>query len=81
MPYIILRSHWCYVIVKNLHAPTEDTIDDMNDSFYEEPERVIDKFPRYHMKIILGEFNAKWARKAFLKGQLGMKVHMNRVVK
>jgi hypothetical protein len=30
----------------------------MKDSCYEEPERVFDKFPKYHMKILLG-FSAK----------------------
>jgi hypothetical protein len=31
----------------------------MKDSFYEEVERVFDKFPKYHhMKILLGDFNA-----------------------
>jgi hypothetical protein len=34
----------------------------VKDSFYEELERVFDKFPKYHMKILLGDFNAKAAR-------------------
>jgi hypothetical protein len=34
--------------------PTEDTIDDMKDNFYEELEHVSYKFPKYHMKIMLG---------------------------
>jgi hypothetical protein len=29
MPYIILRGRWCDIIGLNVHAPTEDTIDDM----------------------------------------------------
>jgi hypothetical protein len=28
MPYIILRGHWFHIIVLNVHAPTEDKIDD-----------------------------------------------------
>jgi hypothetical protein len=40
MSYIILRGHWCDIFVLNVHAPTEDKIDDMKDSFYEESERV-----------------------------------------
>jgi hypothetical protein len=36
--------------VLNLHAPTEDKIDDMKDRFYEELECVFDRFPTYHMK-------------------------------
>jgi hypothetical protein len=34
MSYIILRGHWYHIIVLNVHAPTEDKIDDMKDSFY-----------------------------------------------
>jgi hypothetical protein len=61
MSYIILRGHWCDIIVLNVHAPTEDKIDDVKDSFYEAllVERVFNKFPKYHMKILLGDFNAK----------------------
>jgi hypothetical protein len=32
------------------------------DSFYEELERVFGKFLKYHMKILLEEFNAKVGR-------------------
>jgi hypothetical protein len=38
MSYIILRGHWCNIIVLNVHAPCEDTSDDIKDSFYEEKE-------------------------------------------
>jgi hypothetical protein len=47
MSYIAQRGLWCYVIVLNVHAPTEDNIDGGKDSFYEELERVFDKFTRY----------------------------------
>jgi hypothetical protein len=40
MLYIVLRDRRCDIIVLNVHAPTEDNIDDMNDRFYEELERV-----------------------------------------
>jgi hypothetical protein len=59
MSYIILRSRWCHIIVLNVHAPTEDKTDDVKGSFYEELEHVFDKFPKYHMKILLGDFSAK----------------------
>jgi hypothetical protein len=51
----------------NVHAPTEDKTDDVKDSFYEELERVFDKFPKYHMKILLGDFNAKVGREDIFK--------------
>jgi hypothetical protein len=59
MSYIILRCRWCYIIILNVHAPTEDKTDEVKDSFYEELERVFDKFPKYHMTILLGDFNAE----------------------
>jgi hypothetical protein len=46
------------MIVLNVHAPTEDKIDDVKGSFYEELECIFDKFPKYHMKILLGDLNA-----------------------
>jgi hypothetical protein len=33
----------------------QDEIDDMKDSFCEEPEYVFNKFPKYHMKMLLGD--------------------------
>jgi hypothetical protein len=31
MSYIVLRGRWCHVIVLNVHAPTEEKIDDSRD--------------------------------------------------
>jgi predicted nucleotidyltransferase len=59
MSYITLRGRWFHIIVLNVHAPTEDKINDLKDSFYEELERRLDKFPIYHIQILLGDFNAK----------------------
>jgi hypothetical protein len=59
MSYIILRDCWCDIIILNIHAPTENKIDDIKDRFYEELEHVTDTFPKYHMKIWLGDLNAK----------------------
>jgi hypothetical protein len=43
MSYTILRGRWCNIIVPNVHLPTEDKIDDIQDRFYEELEQVFDK--------------------------------------
>jgi hypothetical protein len=48
-------------------CPTEDNIDDVKDGFYEELEHMIDKFPKYHMKILLGNFSAKVGREDIFK--------------
>jgi hypothetical protein len=71
MSYIILRGRWCHIIVLNVHAPTEKTTDEVKDSFYEELERVSDKFSKYHMKILLGNLNAKVGREDIFKPTIG----------
>jgi exonuclease III len=38
---------------------TEDKIDDIKNRFYEELEHVFDEMLNYHMKMLLGDFNAK----------------------
>jgi hypothetical protein len=48
-------------------GPTEDKIDDIKDRFYEELEHVLDKFPKYHMNILLRDFNAKVGREDIFK--------------
>jgi hypothetical protein len=78
--YIILRSRWFHIIVLNVHAPTEDKTDDVKDSFYEELECIFNKIPKYHMKILLGDFSAKEAEKTFLNQQLRMKVYTKLVM-
>jgi exonuclease III len=67
MPYIILRVRSFESIVLYIHAPTEDKIDDTKDSFYEELDRVFDNFPKYHTKILLGDFNLKVGREDIFK--------------
>jgi hypothetical protein len=54
-----------------VHAPCEDKGDDVKDSLYEELGRVFDQFPRYVMKIILGDFNAKVGRENIFKLMIG----------
>jgi hypothetical protein len=71
MSYLILRGRWCHSIVLNVHAPTEDKTYDLEDSFYEELKRVFDKFPKYHMKILLGDFSAKVGREDIFKPTIG----------
>ena len=67
MSYIVLRGRWCNIIVLNVHAPSEDKSDDTKDSFYGELEQVFDHFPKYDMKILLGDFNGKVGRENIFK--------------
>jgi hypothetical protein len=41
---------------------------------------VCDKFPKYHIRILLGDFNAKVDREDILNRQLGMKVYTKLVM-
>jgi exonuclease III len=43
----------------------------VKDSFYEEFERVFDKFSKYHKKILLGDFNARVRREDIFKPTIG----------
>jgi exonuclease III len=45
--------------------------DDSKNSFYEELEQVLDNFSEYHMKILLGDFNAKLGREDIFKLAVG----------
>jgi hypothetical protein len=60
------KRSWCEIIL-NVRASTEDKTDDN----YEELERVFDKFPKYHTKLLLRNFNVK---------PLGMRVYTKLVV-
>jgi exonuclease III len=51
----------------NIYAPIEDKTDDVKNSFYEEFECVFDKCTKYHIKIMLGDFNAKVGREDIFK--------------
>jgi hypothetical protein len=60
MSYTILRGCWYHIIILNVHAPTENNINDVKDiPSMKKLERVIDKFPKYHTNILLRDFNAK----------------------
>ena len=54
-----------------MHATSEDKSNDSKDSFYEELEQGFDHFPRYHMKIPLGDFNAKVGIENIFKPTIG----------
>ena len=71
--YIDLRGRRFNIIVLNVHAPNEDKDDESKDGFYGELEQVFDNFPRYHMKNLLAEFNAKVWRENIFKPTIGNK--------
>jgi hypothetical protein len=64
MSYIILKGCWCHVIIVNINAPTKVKLMMC---------RTASIFPEYHMKMLLGDFIAKYTRKTFLNQQLELK--------
>jgi hypothetical protein len=59
-----------------VHAPTEEKSDDSKDSFYEELEHIFNHFPKYRMKILLGDFNTKLGGRILSNQQSEMRVYM-----
>jgi hypothetical protein len=50
-----------------MFMPTEDKTDHIRDRFFVKLEHTFDKFLKYHMKILLGDFNAKVGREDIFK--------------
>ena len=71
LSYIVLKVRWLHIIVVNVHAPCEEKSEELKDSFYEELKEVFEYFPKYYMKILLGNFNAKLCREDILKPIIG----------
>ena len=59
---IILRGRWCNIMILSVYGLSEEKSDVSTDRFYEELEHVFGHFPQYHMKNLLGDFNAKLGR-------------------
>jgi hypothetical protein len=47
--------------------PTEVKSDDTENSFYEELEFALNEFPKYHMKILFGDFSGRVEREDIFK--------------
>ena len=67
----MLRGRWPNIIFVNVHATSEEKSDESKDSFNEELEQVFDHFPKYHMKMLLRDFNAKVGRENIFKPTIG----------
>jgi hypothetical protein len=73
LSYTVLSGRWCHIIILKVYVPTEDKTDHVKDSFYQELERVFDKFPNQHIKILLADFNAKVGREDIFNPTIGNK--------
>jgi len=57
----------CNTIVLNVHAPSEDKSGDSKDSFCEELEQAFHHYTKYHIKILLEDFNSEVGREDIFK--------------
>jgi len=80
LSYIVLRGRWHNIIVVNVHAIREEKSYESKDSFYEELEQVFHHIPRYHMKMLLGDCNAKVGREIFSSQQMDRRVSIRIVM-
>jgi hypothetical protein len=71
MSQIVLKGRWFNIMVLNVHAPSEKKNDDSKDGFYEKLGQVFYHFPKYHIKILLGDFNVKVGRANIFKLTIG----------
>ena len=55
MSYVVMKGHWCNISDLNVHAPSEEKV--MIQKI--QKGQIFYHFPKYHMKILLGDFNAK----------------------
>jgi len=71
MLYIVLRGRRCNITVLNVHSHSKDKSDDSKDRFNEEKGQIFDHFPKYHMKILSGNFNGELGREDIFKPRIG----------
>jgi hypothetical protein len=71
MSYIILRGCWFHIIVLNIHIPTEGKNNYVKGGFYDKLEHTFDKILKYHMKMLLGDCNAKVGKEDIFKQTIG----------
>jgi len=67
--YITLRGRWFGITVLNVHAPTEAKSDDTD--VLRRTAVCTGSIPKYHTKILLGDFNVKLRREDIFKPTVG----------
>ncbi|XP_031334013.1 uncharacterized protein LOC116164026 [Photinus pyralis] len=57
-----VRGRYRKITIVNIHSPTEDKELTVKSEFYEEVGRILERTPKYDVKIVLGDLNAKIER-------------------
>jgi hypothetical protein len=64
-----------------VQASSWEKSDDSKDGFQKELEQIFKHFPKYHMRILLGDFKAKVEKERISSNQqLGMRVYIRIVI-
>lgn len=66
-----LKGKYQKITFVNIHAPSEEKGMDLKEQFYSKLDEVYEAIPRYDMKIILGDANAKIGREEILMPTIG----------
>ncbi|XP_058120479.1 craniofacial development protein 2-like [Anopheles ziemanni] len=69
--YLRMRGKFHNISLINVHAPTEDKDEEEKDLFYGRLAKLYESCPRYDVKIILGDFNAKVGRESMYRQYIG----------
>ena len=54
-----------------MHVPSEEKSENSKNNFYEELEKIFYYFPKYHMKILLGDFSENVRRENIFEPTFG----------
>lgn len=66
-----LKGKYQKITFVNIHAPSEEKGIELKEQFYSKLDEVYEAIPRYDMKIILGDANAKIGREEILMPTIG----------
>jgi endonuclease/exonuclease/phosphatase family metal-dependent hydrolase len=73
-----IKTKFQNIIFINVHAPTEEKEQLEKEAFYQTVEEVYDSCPSNHLKILLGDWNAKVGREEIYQGLTGRhSMHLN----
>lgn len=66
-----LRGKYRKISIVNVHAPTNDKTDEIKEKFYENLREIISSIPKYDIKLVIGDFNAKIGKEEIYKSITG----------